>query len=30
MLIVNVDIQDRIINGQIGNVKHIEFVQGSM
>ena len=30
MLIVNVDIQDRIINGQIGNVKHIEFVQGSI
>ena len=26
MLTVNVDIQDRLINGQTGNIEHIEFV----
>ena len=30
MLTVNVDIQDRLINEQTRNVKHIEFVQGSI
>ena len=30
MLTVNVDIQDRLTNGQTGNVKHIEFVHGSI
>ena len=30
MLTVNVDIQDRLINGQTGNVKHIELVHGSI
>ena len=30
MLTVNVDIQNRLINGQTGNVKHIEFVHGSI
>ena len=30
MLTVNEDIQDRLINGQAGNVKHIEFVQGGI
>ena len=30
MLTVNVDIQDRLTNGQTGNVKHIEFVLGSI
>ena len=30
MLTVNVDIQDCLINGQTRNVKHIEFVQGSI
>ena len=25
MLAVNIDIQDRLINGQIGIIKHIEF-----
>ena len=30
VLTVNVDIQDRLINGRTGNVKHIEFVHGSI
>ena len=30
MLKVNVGIQDRLINGQTGNVKHIQFVHGSI
>ena len=30
MLTVNVDIQDCLINGKTGNVKYIEFVQGSI
>ena len=30
MLTVNVDIQDRLINGRTGNFKHIEFVHGSI
>ena len=30
MLTVNVDIQDRLINGRTGNVKRIEFVHGSI
>ena len=30
MLKVNADMQDRLINGQTGNVKHIEFVHGSI
>ena len=30
MLTVNVDIQDRLINGQTRNVKHTKFVQGSI
>ena len=30
MLTVNVDMQDRRINGQTGNAKHIEFVQSSI
>ena len=30
MLTVNVDIQDRLINGQTGNIEHIEFVQGTV
>ena len=30
MLTVNVDIQDRLINGQTGNFKHNEFVQASI
>ena len=29
MLTVNIDIQDRLINGQTGIVRHIEFAQGS-
>ena len=28
MLTVNIDIQDRLINGQTGNSRHIEFAQG--
>ena len=27
---VNVDIQDRLINGQTRNAKHTKFVQGSI
>ena len=30
MLTVNVDIQDRLTNGQTGNIEHIEFVQGTI
>ena len=30
MLTVNVDIQDRLINGQTGNISHIEFVRSSV
>ena len=30
MFTVNVDIQDRLINDQTGNVEHIEFVQGTV
>ena len=29
-LTVNLDMQDRLINGQTGNIKHIKFVQGSV
>ena len=27
MLVVNIDIQDRLINGQAGIIRHIEFAQ---
>ena len=30
ILAVNIDIQDRLINRQTGNVTHMEFVQGSI
>ena len=30
MLTVNTEIQHRLINGQTGNVRHIEFAQGSV
>ena len=30
MLIVNIDIQDRLINGQTGIIRHIEFAQGNV
>ena len=30
MLTVNIDIQDCLIDGQTGNINHIEFVQGSV
>ena len=32
MLIVNLEIQDRLINDQLtyGNIKHTEFIQGSV
>ena len=30
MLTVNLDIQGRLINGQTGNISHIEFAQGSV
>ena len=30
MLTINIDIQDRLINGQTGNIRHIEFAQGSI
>ena len=30
MLTVNADMQNRLINGQTGNVKYIEFVHGSI
>ena len=29
ILTVNIDIQDRLINGQTGIIKHIDFAQGS-
>ena len=29
MLTFNIDIQDRLINGQTGNISHIELAQGS-
>ena len=30
MLTVDLDIQDRLINGQTGNISHIKFAQGSV
>ena len=30
MLTINIDIQDRLINGQTGITRHIEFAQGSV
>ena len=30
MLTVNLDIQDRLINGQTGNISHVEFAHGSV
>ena len=30
MLTVNIDIQDRLINGQTGNIRHIEFAEGTI
>ena len=30
MLKVNIDIQNGLINGQTGNINHIEFAQGSV
>ena len=30
MLAVNIDIQDRLINGQTGIIRHTEFAQGSV
>ena len=30
MLRVNLDIQDRLINGQTGNISHTEFAQDSV
>ena len=30
MLTVNVDIQDRLINGETRNIEHVEFVQGTV
>ena len=30
MLKVNVNMQDRLINDQTGNIEHIEFVQGTV
>ena len=29
MLAVNIDLQDRLINGQTGVIRHIEFAEGS-
>ena len=29
MVAVNIDMQDRLINGQTGNIRHIELDQGS-
>ena len=29
MLAVNIDIQDRLINGQTGHIRHIKFAEGS-
>ena len=30
MLTVNLDIQDRLINDQTGNIRHIEFAQSTV
>ena len=30
MLTVNIDIQNRLINGLSGNIRHIEFGQGTV
>ena len=30
MLTVNTDIHDRLLKGQTGNIRHIEFAQGSV
>ena len=30
MLTVNIDIQDRLTNGQLGIIRHIEFAQASV
>ena len=30
MLTVNLNIQDRLINGQTGNISHTELAQGSV
>ena len=30
MLTVNIDLQNRLVNGQTGIIKHIEFAQGSV
>ena len=30
MLTVNLEIQDRLINGQTGNISHAEFAQSSV
>ena len=30
MLTVNIGIQDRLINGQTGNIRHIEFAEGTV
>ena len=30
MLILNMDLQDRLINGQRGNVRHIEFSRSNV
>ena len=30
MLTVNIDIQDRLINDQTGNIRHIEFAQSTV
>ena len=30
MLTVNIDIQDRLINCQTGNIRHIEFAEGTV
>ena len=30
MLTINIDIQDRLINGQTGIFRHIEFAEGSV
>ena len=29
MLTVNIDIQDRLTNGQTGSIRHIEFAEGT-
>ena len=30
MLTVNIDVQDRLTDGQTGNIRHTEFTQGSL